>query len=140
MDESKQAEVVTIKQAVEKVKNWIEEKDFQKVKQGCEEILSVEKDNTEVKNLLELAQKELGEGPKIATPVIEPVVKPTPQIEPEIKKEVPQVAQPTGQRKSHIGKIILTVLLLAIIGGLVFAFINGWLNFVFERLLGLFGL
>ncbi|MBA4336188.1 hypothetical protein C0416_00245 [bacterium] len=133
MDESKQAEVVTIKQAVEKVKNWIEEKDFEKVKQGCEEILSVEKENVEVKSLLNLAKKELGEKPITAVPV----VKPTPQVETELKKEV---SKQIVQKKSHIGKIILTILLLAVTGGLVFAFISGWLNPLFERLLGLFGL
>jgi len=137
MDESKQAEVVTIKQAVEKVKNWIEEKDFEKVKQGCEEILSVEKENVEVKSLLDLAKKELGEKPITAVPVMEPVVKPTPQVNTELKKEV---SKQIVQKKSHIGKIILTILLLAVTGGLVFAFISGWLNPLFERLLGLFGL
>jgi hypothetical protein len=138
MDEAKQAEVVTIKEAVEKVKNWIEEKDFEKVKQGCEEILSVEKDNVEVKSLLDLAKKELGEKPETTTPVIiDSTVKPIPIIETELKKEIPKQ---TIQKKSHIGKIILTVLLLVVIGGLVFAFISGLLNPVFERILGLFGL
>lgn len=218
MDKPQQAEVVTIKEAVEKVKNWIKEKDFEKAKQGCEEILAVEKDNAEVKALLEEANKGLEGAPKepavAATPepaapapapetkpVPEPTPAPTPTPEPkpaepvspatpekvsevmpktepkpEVKeepKETPVTNKEKGptpdmimnpdvkkedkkeekpkveeekkkepKQKKHfpIGKLIIIIVLIGIVGGLVFAYLQGWLNPAFEWLLGLLGL
>lgn len=78
MDKPKQADVVTIQEAVEKVKKWLKEKDYKKAKQGCKEILAVEKDNAEVQKLLEEAKKGLGDNktdnskPSPATPTPTP--------------------------------------------------------------------
>lgn len=168
MDEPKQAEVVTIKEAIEKVKGWIAEKDFEKAKQGCEEILSVEKDNAEVKTLLEQANKGLGgitEIPEVkkvdttakinevipqAAPKIEEAPK-TPDMimKTEEKKEEPKLVEekpkdvgtkPLVKKSFPLGKVILIILLLGIIGGLVFSYVQGWLNPAFEWVFGLFGL
>jgi len=171
MDEQKQAEVVTLKEAVEKVKTWIKEKDFEKAKQGCEEILAVEKDNTEVKALLDQANQGLpGDKPaettpEISTPVTneetvkkinEVVPEQKPKVEPQTKpEETPstimkknkdikpaEIKEEKTVEKKHfpIGKLILIILLILIIGGLVFAFIQGWLNPIFKWAFDLLGL
>lgn len=50
---------VTIEEAVEQVKKWADAKDYEKVKEGCEEILEAEPDHEELKELLETANKNL---------------------------------------------------------------------------------
>lgn len=183
MDKPQQAEVVTIKEAVEKVKNWIKEKDFEKAKQGCKEILAVEKDNAEVKALLEESNKGLGGAPKAApatpaTPEKVNEVIPKPETKPEIKEKPKEAPTPTPtpalapkqekaptpdmimkpdvkkeekkeeekkkepKPKKHfpLGKLIAIIVLLGIAGGLVFTYLQGWLNPAFEWLLGLLGL
>lgn len=177
MDEPKQAEVVTIKEAIEKVKKWIEEKNFEKAKQGCEEILAVEKDNAEIKALLEKANQGLGV--KAETPSTAPTapVAPAPEIKkeettnkvseimPKPTKEIAQtpnmIMKPKENKpeevkpelkpkdetkpvkiKKHfpLVKVILIIILLGIIGGLILAFLQGWLNPAFDWILGLLGL
>ncbi len=192
MDKPKQAEVVTIQGAIEKVRKWLKEKDYKKAKQGCEEILAVEKDNAEVQKLLEEAKKGLGENtsekqkPKSDMPTPTPIkassAKPdstkekVENIMPE--KKAPQQAEeskkatvPTpesimknkepaktektssvekkdqsdhpkapAKNSSPLGKIILLIILLVLVLGLVFAFLQGWLNPAFDWLLNLFGL
>jgi len=193
MDKPKQAEVVTIKEAIEQVKNWIVEKNFEKAKQGCNEILAVEKNNTEVKDLLDQANHGLEnkEKPTESIPPQTPALEsqPTPTFTPDIhpdavkkeetvakisevipqepktepvdetpKEETPETIMankeplqkpatstketPKPATKKHfpLGKIILIIILLAIIGGLVFAFIEGWINPAFDWILNLLGL
>ncbi|MBD3157041.1 hypothetical protein GF369_04415 [Candidatus Peregrinibacteria bacterium] len=205
MDKPKQAEVVTIQEAVEKVKKWLQEKDYKKAKQGCEEILAVEKDNAEVQKLLEEAKKGLGENtnkaPKPSNDMPTPTPPkpssektPPPQVKPEettkkVEKVMPEQKSPEQEKdKEHkikqekapmptpesimkakepskteadhpvekkdqanhpkapakhsspLGKIILLIILLGAIAGLVFAFLQGWLNPAFDWLLNLLGL
>jgi len=171
MDKPKRAEVVTIKEAVKKVENWIVEKDFEKAKQGCKEILAVEKNNTEIQTLLNQANQGLEENsknlpnsttdkikeviPKEETPLSPPPVEPigsakTPDMimNTNNKKEAviespstPKKEVETTVKKSfHTGRIILIILLLAIIGALIFTFIRGWFDPVFDWILNLLGL
>jgi hypothetical protein len=168
MDEQKQAEVVTIKEAADKVKSWIAAKDFEKAKQGCEEILAVEKDNAEIKALLDQANaglegkpepalkeettdkvkevvpqetpKEEAPAPAVQTPDM--IMKPKEEAKPEVKEEKPKKedAKPMVKKHFPIGKLILIILMIAIAGGLVFTYIQGWLNPAFEWVLELLGL
>lgn len=177
MDKQEQAEVVTIKEAADKVKSWIAEKDFEKAKQGCEEILAVEKDNTEIKALLDQANAGLEgkpepapaapapkpevkeettdkikevvpqEAPKVEAPVSaaptpDMIMKPKEEAKPEVKEEKPKKedAKPMVKKHFPIGKLILIILMIAIAGGLVFTYIQGWLNPAFDWILDLLGL
>lgn len=54
------AEVVTINEAIKKLNDWLSEGDYEKVKQGAEEILEVEPDNKEAKELLSKAESKSG--------------------------------------------------------------------------------
>ena len=161
MDDQQSADVVTIKEAIEKVKKWSEEKDYEKVKEGSEEILAVEPDNEEIKALLETANKELGgqapavepEPETVPEPVSEPTPEPEPQPEmeqmdveptsepaPETAKEEKPAEEAKPKGKSGMGKLVLVVVLILILGGLAVSFFMGWLNPVFESALGLLGL
>lgn len=193
-------EVVTIKEAIEKVKNWLAEKDYEKAKQGCNEILEVEPDNPEIKGLLakinaaergEVAPAPAPESPATPEKIAEVVAAPTPEVTPveeqppsvplveaapeaagqpmqesvpetlktveaetapepadifkkpeEIKPGHVQSAEIEEKPKSKgmVGKIIILLLLLAIIGGLAYAYLQGWLNPIFEQILNLLGL
>lgn len=167
MDEPKQAEVVTIKEAVEKVKTWIAEKDYEKAKQGCEELLAVEKDNAEIKALLDEANQGLGgqaevpivkleettdkisevipqEAPKKEeSPETPAMIMKTEEATKPVEKEAAaseEKLKPVVKKSFPVGKVILIVLLLVITGGLVFAFLQGWFNVAFEWILRLLGL
>jgi cobalamin biosynthesis Mg chelatase CobN len=183
-----EADVVTIKEAVDKVKKWAEEKDYEKVKEGSQEILEVEPDNEEIKKLLSEAETALGgasevaEAPKVeaqteeaiaAEPALTPESTPaesfevqTPSMpEPEVKPEEAQadegmpdfskkeeekpdeeaektteVAMEPKKSGGMVGKIVLVVILLAILAGLVYAYLQGWFNPALEYVLGLLGL
>ena len=168
---------MTIKEAADKVKSWIAEKDFEKAKQGCEEILAVEKENAEIKALLNQANAGLEgkpepapkapepkpevkeettdkikevvpqdapkeEIPMAAAPTPDMIMKPKEEAKPELKEEKPKKEGSKPMVKKHfpIGKLILIILMIAIAGGLVFAYIQGWLNPAFEWVLELLGL
>lgn len=145
MDKPKQADVVTIQEAIEKIKKWLQEKDYKKAKQGCEEILAVEKDNAEAQKLLEEAKKELGESASkdqtkntdMPTPTPESIMAKSPSVE---GKDQPSHPKKPSKHSSPIGKIILIILILGFIGGSVFAFLQGWLNPAFDWLLNILGL
>ena len=81
MADQNNSQVVTINDAIAQVKKWAAEKNFEQVKEGCEEILQVEPDNKEVKGLLDEALKALLPQPiAAAAPVVPqaPVQTPAP--------------------------------------------------------------
>ena len=105
-------EIVTIDEAISKVKAWTETKEFDKVKEGCDEILEVAPDNTEIKALLEEAEKALSGGglttpevapePEVVKEVAEePIAEPAPEVapEPEVVKEIVEepIAEPSPE-------------------------------------------
>ena len=179
MNDQNNSQAVTIQQAVGQVKKWAEEKNYEQVKQGCEEILEIEPNNQEIKNLLEEANKALNPQAAAApaepapaapmstpAPVAEPTpvpdVQPTPEdifkkpeepvkqaepaqpaIEPatEMPAETEKKEEKNSNEKSGLtGKIIVIVVFLALLGGFVFSFMQGWLNPLYDWILGIFGL
>jgi hypothetical protein len=76
MDDQNQAQVVTIEEAIADIKKWAAEKDWEKVKEGCEEVLDVNPDNKELKDLLDQANKALNPMPAAPAPVAAPAVTP----------------------------------------------------------------
>jgi len=144
-------EVVTLAEAVDTVKNWAKDKDYEKVKQGCEEILAVDAQNKEIRDLLDLANKSLS--PNIApaaaakepetapAPAPKPTPIPSPAIMP-VKEEVNKepLAEEKTPKNSRTGQIVVIVVFVLILGGLIFSFTQGWLNPIYDWILGLFGL
>lgn len=63
MDDNSTPEVVTEDEAIDKVKTWIKEMDWEKAIEGCKEILEVDPNNEEAKTLLEKAEKGLTDRP-----------------------------------------------------------------------------
>ena len=181
MSEQDSGQVVTLTEALEQVKKWAKEKNYEQVKEGCEEILQVEPDNKEIKDLLEQANNALKPqsapvaavppvvpapvpaAPVSPEPVQAPKVIPVSQVTPEdifkkpsaeVKKEEIKPAAPAPVKaaeetkqveepstKSGIAEKLLAVVFIAIIlGCFIFAFTQGWLNTVYDWILGLFGL
>ena len=103
MDKPKQADVVTIQEAIEKIKKWLQEKDYKKAKQGCEEILAVEKDNAEAQKLLEEAKKELGESASKNQTKNEDMPTPTPAKAPSMEPSSTQ-KKPEEKKKETTKK------------------------------------
>lgn len=63
MDDNSTPDVVTEDEAIEKVKRWVEEMDWEKAQEGCKEILEVDPGNEDIKALLAQAEKGLAERP-----------------------------------------------------------------------------
>jgi len=201
MNNQDASNVVTLVEAINQVKKWAEEKNYEQVKKGCEEILQIESDNKEIKDLLEKANNALkpqatavAPAPIAAsvaaapTPILTPaapvatapfvtptsaakptavpapVVTPTPspkavpaQASPsdifnkpsavkakvdEKKPEMPvkKAPAPAKEKSGMLGTVITIVIFLALLGGFVYSFIQGWLNPFYDWILGLFGL
>ncbi|MFC1600297.1 hypothetical protein ACFL3T_04685 [Patescibacteria group bacterium] len=89
MDESSTPEVVTENEAIDKVKKWIEELDWEKAKEGCMEILEIDPNNETVKALLAQAEKGIAERPTEAVAPVETVVKAAGAIEESSMERAP---------------------------------------------------
>ena len=149
MDDNSTPEVVTEDEAIEKVKAWIAQMDWEKAKEGSLEILEIDPNNEEVKVLLTQAEKGIAERPTEAVKPVETVVKaaaevPTPtntpatppsQPQPKAQTPVPQpaVAQaPTATpasmpaRKSKTTVIIAGIVFFLVVVLLILALVFGW--------------
>ena len=78
MADQNNSQPVTIKDAILQVKKWASEKNYEQVKQGCEEILQVDPDNKELKDLLEEAKKALNPQPVAGPAPVQTPVAPAP--------------------------------------------------------------
>ena len=205
MNNQDASNVVTLVEAINQVKKWAEEKNYEQVKKGCEEILQIESDNKEIKDLLEKANNALkpqatavapapiaasvaaapapiltpaapvATAPVATAPFVTPTsaAKPTAVPKPvtpapapkavpaqaspsdifnkpsavkakaeEKKPEMPlkKASAPAKEKSGMLGTVITIVIFLALLGGFVYSFIQGWLNPFYDWILGLFGL
>jgi len=166
MDDAPTPEVVTEDEAIDKVKRWIEEMDWEKAKEGALEILEIDPNNEEVKAFLAQAEKGLAERPTEAVKPAEMVADKAAEVAPKAEPQpaaapapAPQqpaqsttqapapAAQPAPaaapaplpQRKSKSTVIIAGVAGFLILVLLILALVFGWLNPVFDWIFGLIG-
>jgi len=154
MDQQNDAQLVTLDEAVGKVKKWAETGDWQDAKEGCEEILAVNSENKEILAILDKANKALkpqeapAEPLKVVMPpaVVTPApVTPTPvpkaAVKPVVKSPVAEAKKAEPKEESgNLGLIITSAVFIVIFSGLVYSFLQGWLNPFYNWILGLFGL
>ncbi|MBN1494464.1 hypothetical protein JW911_01855 [Candidatus Peregrinibacteria bacterium] len=150
MADQNEAELVTLEEAVNKVKKWTDEKDWQNAKEGCEEILAVDPQNKEILDILDNVNKNLGQKEttdEIPAFNLNMQAKQEPAPAPEVKQTTPPPPTTTlpqeekaEKKSSNTGIIITAIIFILILGGLVALFLMGWLNPFYNWLLGLFGL
>jgi hypothetical protein len=185
MNDQDASQVVTLVEAVNQVKKWFEEKNYDQAIEGCKEILQIEPENKEIKDLLEKANNALKPQPTAvatapiltpAAPVAKPAAAPAPVVAPapavtpaaapkavpaqaspsdifnkpvavkakvdEKKPEMPvkKASAPAKEKSGMLGTVVTIVIFLALLGGFVYSFLQGWLNPFYDWILGLFGL
>jgi cobalamin biosynthesis Mg chelatase CobN len=112
MDDNSTPEVVTEDEAINKVKKWVEEMDWEKAQEGCIEILEVDPNNEEIKTLLAQAEKGLAERPTEAVApgatvgssmerVITSEAEPTKTVAEQPQTGVQPAATPTPQQPTQ---------------------------------------
>lgn len=110
MDDNSTPEVVTEDEAIEKVKAWIAQMNWEKAQEGCKEILEIDPNNAEIMDLLAQAEKGIAERPAETTtpdqvvaqkaaevaPKPSEVVTPTPSTPPPQQPTPAPAVQPTA--------------------------------------------
>lgn len=104
MDENSTPEVVTEDEAIDKVKRWVDEMDWEKAQEGCKEILEIDPNNEDVKALLAKAEQGLAERPtnavapsEVVNKAASEVAKPAENIAEKPQTSVPPAATPPPQ-------------------------------------------
>ncbi|MBI4127327.1 hypothetical protein HY463_01315 [Candidatus Peregrinibacteria bacterium] len=107
---------ITITQALNQIQSWLNAGEFDKVTQGCKEILELEPSNQRALALMKQAEEK-----KFGVPTITPVSA-VPSADPLIAHlqqtpEAPQASHPLAAALMHMLALIVPAVLVVLIGG-----------------------